>query len=138
MYEIIQKAHSGIAYLSLLLLVVAVANAFVGKMSQRAFAKKDRLIALFALIFAHIQLVVGLVLYFISPKGWAAIGDANLRLTAMEHPAINILAIVFITIGWSTHKKQTEDAQKFKKIAFLYIAGLLLILSRIPWTNWLG
>jgi hypothetical protein len=116
-----------------------VANAFFGLNAKRIFTAKDRKIALFALIATHIQLLVGLVLYFLSPLGFAALSQmANgiLRLTAVEHPFTNIIAIVLITIGWSKHKKTTDDGKKFKSIAIFYSIGLLLILSRIPWHLW--
>lgn len=139
MYFFLQKFHSGWAYLALILLVFAVANAFFGLNAKRIFTAKDRKIALFALIATHIQLLVGLVLYFLSPLGFAALSQmANgiLRLTAVEHPFTNIIAIVLITIGWSKHKKTTDDGKKFKSIAIFYSIGLLLILSRIPWYLW--
>lgn len=139
MYEIIQKAHSGAAYLALAVLLFAVINALMGVSSKRTFEDKDRKISLFALIFCHIQLLLGLVVYFVSPLGMAAFGDmgnAALRLTSLEHPLVNILAIVLITIGWSKHKKEDSSNGKFKKIGFLYLAGLLFILSRIPWNLW--
>ncbi|UOK43281.1 MULTISPECIES: hypothetical protein [Flavobacterium] len=139
MYEIIQKAHSGVAYLALGILIVAVINAFMGISSKRGFEEKDRKISLFALIFCHIQLLLGLVVYFLSPLGMSALGDmsnAALRLTSLEHPLINILAIALITVGWSKHKREDSSNGKFKKIAFLYLAGLLFILSRIPWNLW--
>jgi len=99
------------------------------------------MIALFALIFSHIQLVLGLALWFTSPlvkEAMNQMSNSAMRLTAVEHPLINIIAIALITVGWSKHKKEASSNEKFKKIAFLYIAGLVLILSRIPWTNWLG
>ncbi|HNP32535.1 MAG TPA: hypothetical protein PKN96_04535 [Flavobacterium sp.] len=139
MYTFIQKFHSGWAYLALLLLVVAVVNSLMGMSSKREFTSKDRKIAMFALIATHIQLVVGLILYFVSPLGKAAldlIKDANFRLTAIEHPFVNILAIILITIGWSRHKRTTESKAKFKSIAIFYGLGLLFILSRIPWNLW--
>lgn len=139
MYHFIQKFHSGWAYLALLLLVFAVVNALIGMTSKKEFAAKDRKIALFGLIGAHIQLLVGLVLYFISPLGHALLGemkDADVRLTSLEHPLINIIAIVLITIGWSKHKKGETGTAKFKSIAIFYGIGLLLILSRIPWKLW--
>lgn len=140
MYHFIQKFHSGWAYLALLLLVVAIINSWIGANSKKGFAKKDRMLALLALISIHIQLLVGLILYFISPLGRQALGnlsDPALRLTALEHPLINIIAIVLITIGWSKHKKATTDAAKFKSIAIFYTIGLVLILARIPWNLWL-
>lgn len=86
MYNFIQKFHSGWAYLAILVLVIAVANSFIGKSSQKEFAAKDRKIALFALIATHIQLLVGLVLYFLSPLGSAVFGQMKneaYRLTSL-------------------------------------------------------
>lgn len=141
MYTFIQKFHSGWAYLALLLLVVAVVNSFIGMSSKKEFSPKDRKIALFGLIGAHIQLVIGMILYFVSEVGFKqlsgeAMKNAALRLTVVEHPLINIIAIVLITIGWSKHKKAATSEAKFKSIAIFYGLGLVLILSRIPWKLW--
>ena len=139
MYEIIQKAHSGWAYLVLITLVIAVVNTLIGRNSKKEFSAQDRKIALFALIATHLQLVFGLVIYFISPLGMASLGqmsDKAIRLTSLEHPLINIIAIAFITIGWSKHKKAADSQAKFKSIFLFYGLGLLLILSRIPWSLW--
>lgn len=139
MNHFIQKFHSGFAYLALLILVIAVVNAIIGLTSKKEFTSKDRKIALFALIFTHIQLIIGLVLYFVSPLGKAVLGqmsNADLRLTSLEHPLTNIIAITLITIGWSKHKKLISSESKFKTFAIFYGLGLLLILSRIPWKLW--
>jgi len=139
MYEFIQKFHSGWAYLALLLLVVAVVNAFIGLVSKQEFTAKDRKIAIFGLIGTHTQLLIGLILYFVSPLGFTSLGqmsDKMLRLTSLEHPLINLIAITLITIGWSKHKKLTTSESKFKTFSIFYGLGLLLILSRIPWSLW--
>ncbi len=115
--------------------------------SKRAFAAKDRKIDLFGLIGAHIQLLVGLVLYFISEKGFVKIGELGmgaimkndaLRQVVIEHPLTNIIAIVLITIGWSKHKKGETSTAKFKSIAIFYAIGLILLLAMIPWAAWLN
>jgi hypothetical protein len=62
--------------------------------------------------------------------------DKAIRLTSLEHPLINIIAIALITIGWSKHKKAADSQAKFKSIFLFYGLGLLLILSRIPWSLW--
>ena len=144
MYDFIQKFHSGWAYLALLLLVVAVVNSLLGMTSKKEFTTKDRKIALFGLIATHIQLVVGLILYFVSERGFKlfqiGVGEvmktAVYRLTAVEHPLINIIAIVLITIGWSRHKKAATNEAKFKSITLFYGLGLVFILARIPWHLW--
>ncbi|OAB31561.1 MULTISPECIES: hypothetical protein [Flavobacterium] len=144
MYDFIQKFHSGWAYLALLVLVVAVVNSLIGMFSKKEFFSKDRKIALFALIAIHIQFLVGIILYFVSPNGLnmiKAVGMGGLttesRLLALEHPLINVIAIVLITIGWSKHKKLMTSESKFKTFSIFYGLGLLLILSRIPWKIWL-
>ncbi len=139
MYEIIQKAHSGWAYLVLLALLFAFINSLVKRTSKKEFQPQDRKIALLGLVATHLQLVLGVILYFVSPLGSAAFGqmsDKMLRLTSLEHPLINIIAIALITIGWSKHKKAADSQAKFKSIAVFYGLGLLLILSRIPWSLW--
>ena len=139
MYEILQKAHSGWAYLVLIALFIAVLNSIIGMNSKREFSPKDKRFALLGLIATHLQFVFGLILYFVSPLGSASFGlmsDSALRLTSLEHPLVNLIAIALITIGWSKHKKVETNHSKFKSIAIFYGIGLLLILSRIPWTLW--
>jgi hypothetical protein len=141
MDNFIQKFHSGWAYLALLLLVFAVVNSFIGMSSKKEFTATDRKIALFALIGTHLQLLVGLILYFVSKGGFkqlsgVAMKNSELRLTVLEHPLINIIAIALITIGWIKHKKATTGEAKFKSIAIFFVLGLVLILIRIPWSLW--
>lgn len=139
MYHFLQELHKGWAYLALLLLLIAVVNAIIGFTSKKEFTGKDRKLSLFALIGTHTQLLIGIVLYFVSPLGKDSFGEmsnAALRLTSLEHPLLNIIAIILITIGWSKHKKLINSEAKFKTFAIYYGIGLLLILSRIPWNLW--
>ncbi|UZD23260.1 hypothetical protein [Algoriphagus halophytocola] len=144
MYTGIQHLHSGIAYLALLALVVVIIYMLIGSLSGREFTEKDRKIGLIAFILCHIQLLVGLILYFVSPLGFAmlqtgnAMSDPAARLLAVEHPVINIIAIVLITIGYSRAKKPGPSRGRFRNIYMMYALGLVLLLSRIPWTLWLG
>lgn len=141
MYTAIQTAHSFLAYIVLALLFLASVNAITGMLNKRLFKDRDLRLSLFALIVTHLQLLVGFVLYFISPKGIDAFGQMSnsaLRLTSLEHPLINIIAVVLITIGWSKHKKEESNNGKFKKIALFYSIGLILILSRLPWASWMS
>lgn len=144
MYTGFQHLHSALAYLALAALVLVIIYTLVGALSNRDFTEKDRKIALVGLILSHIQLLVGLVLYFVSPlglemmKSGSAMSDSAARLLALEHPLINIIAIVLITIGYSKAKKLTASKARFRSIYMMYAIGLLLILSRIPWSAWMG
>lgn len=139
-----KEVHSYWAYLVLLILIFAVVNAIIGFTQKKQFTDKDLRIGLFALIATHIQLLIGFIWYFMSPWFELLTTDAatvmktkEVRLLAVEHPLMMIIAIVLITIGWSKHKKKTTDTAKFKMFAIFYGVGLLVILSRIPWNNWL-
>ena len=141
--SILQNIHSYWAYIVLLMLIVAIGNALLGKFMNKSFTIKDLRISLFALIVTHIQLLIGLILYFVSPRfsAWqegvgAVMGDASLRLYLVEHPVTNILAVVLITMGWSMHKRQAESGKKFLRIGLFYLLGTVLLLSRIPWSEW--
>lgn len=138
-----KNIHSYWAYLVLAILIFTVVNAIIGLTQKKEFKDKDLRLGLFTLIVSHIQLLIGLGWYFMSPwykalKSGAGdvMGDKTARLLAVEHPIMMILAIVFITMGWSKHKKKTEDTAKFKTFAIFYGLALVLILSRIPWSNW--
>ncbi|MDG1040407.1 MAG: hypothetical protein P8H13_01770 [Polaribacter sp.] len=138
-----KEIHSYWAYLVLLMLFFAVVNAIVGLSQKKTFTDKDVRIGLFTLIVSHIQLLIGLAWYFMSPVYKAlktdssyVMKDSASRLLAIEHPLMMIIAIVLITIGWSKHKKKTEDTSKFKTFAIFYGLALVLILARIPWNQW--
>ena len=142
--EVLVTLHSYLAYIVLAVLVLAVVNAFAGWLGKKTFSLgKDFRLSLYALIFSHIQLLIGLIVYFTSAKGFAqfqemGVGEmpSAVRQLALEHPTTNILALVLITIGWSLHKKTVTDRTKFMRIAIFYGLGLVLILSQIPWYAW--
>jgi hypothetical protein len=139
----IKMLHSYWAYLALLMIVVAIINALFGLYSKKEYGAKDFRVALFTLIVSHIQLLLGLLLYFVSPKfeQWSIMGSevmktASVRLYLVEHPLMNIIAIALITIGYSKHKNKLTSVLKFKTILIFYVLALICLLSRIPWDIW--
>lgn len=141
MYIGFQHLHSFLSYLVLAGLVISIIWALKGYITKQPFTAKDRKIALLGLIPAHIQWIVGLVLYFLSPLGLtslssAAMQNSMLRLYTLEHPIMMILAVVLITVGFSKAKRERDPKKQFMYIWAFYLVGLILILSRIPWAAW--
>ncbi|MDT0642038.1 hypothetical protein RM553_04255 [Zunongwangia sp. F363] len=144
MYATIQFIHSYWAYLVLIVLLVATFNAIIGFASNKEYGATNFRIALFTLIVSHIQLLIGILLYFTAPyfRMWAEEGmggimaDDTLRLYNVEHPLMMLIAIILITIGYSKHKKKLTSRPKFKILAIFYTLALLVILTRIPWAAW--
>ena len=140
----IKTLHSYWAYLVLAVLLLATLNALLGLLNKKEYDAKAFRISLFTLIVSHIQLLIGLLLYFTSPwfQSWGELGmggvmkDAVQRLYLVEHPLVNIIAVALITIGYSKHKKKLTSAPKFKTITIFYLIALVLFLSRIPWNIW--
>ena len=144
MYTGIQHFHSYWAYIALILLILTIVNSFMGSSSGRAFAAKDRKLALFTMIAVHVQFLLGVILLFVSPY-WETMMESGMgevmknslsRMMLVEHPLTNVIAITLITIGWTRHKKQSGDKGKFKSFAIFYLIGLILLLSRIPFNSW--
>ena len=135
MYNGLLHAHSGLRWIAIILLVVAIINALVSQSSGR-YEKKDRLLNLFAMVFMHIQLLIGLIMFFQSPKvkfseGWMSIPSQ--RFYGLEHLVGMLLAIVLITIGRKKAEKLRGTRDKHRRIMFSYLIGLILILLSIPW-----
>ena len=110
-----------------------------GVLKKEAYSDSDKKLGLFAMIIAHIQLTVGVVLYFISPLV-LPIGDAmqntTSRLYALEHPIMMIIAVVLLTVARSKTKKLSDTSAHKKNLLFFVLASVA-ILSRMPWDQWL-
>lgn len=133
-------AHSGLRWVALFLLVFAIFNAAKSQTSGK-YEKKDKMINLFAMIMLHIQLLIGLALYFTSVKvnfveGWMSsdVAGGMYRFYGLEHLLGMVAAIAVVTMGRSkTEKKLKGTRDKHRKILISYSIGLLIILAMIPW-----
>lgn len=134
MYNILKHAHSGLRWLLLAALIYAIIRGFQSWRSGKAFNKPS---ALIGLIFTHIQLILGLLLYFVfSPlvsfeEGFMK--DGLTRFYTVEHLVTMILAIILITIGYSRGKRKPDDSAAGKAVFTFYLIGLFLVLLGIPW-----
>lgn len=138
MYTGFKHLHSTLAYVLLAGLLISILYVLFAYLQNKGYNRK---MALLGLICAHLQLVVGLVIYFVSPLGIkAASGEAmkisTSRLYFLEHPLMMIIAIVLITVGYSKAKKLTSPKKQNGTVLAFYLIALLLILSRIPWHVW--
>lgn len=128
-------AHSGLRYIVLLLLVIAIVNA-IANLKSGKYQKKDKLINLFTMVSLHIQLVIGLILYFVSDKVQfvkGMMGEASLQFFGMEHALMMLVAIVLITLGRKKAENRVEPAAKHRMILRYYGLGLIVIFIAIPW-----
>ena len=133
-YSILQHSHSGLRWLVLVFLVLAIMNAYNAWKSNTSVWPTHKKTLLFALIFTHLQIVLGLILYFISPKvifAGSSMKDAASRFFLVEHSLGMVIAATLITIGYSKAKRSLSGGGK--SVFMYYLIGLLVILISIPW-----
>ena len=133
LHSILVHSHSGLRYIVLGLLIYAIFNAWSLRFN---YTKQDKLINLFAMVFCHVQLLLGIILMFLSDKvnygeGW--IKNAQTRFYGMEHLLGMLAAITLITLGRRFAEGKELPADKHKVIKKYYLIGLILILISIPW-----
>lgn len=132
MYSILKSAHSGWRYIVLILLVIAVIQAIAGWLGKKPYTEGNRKLNVFTLISAHIQLVFGLVLYFMNDWYKVDSSVAIGRYWKMEHIGMMVLAIILITYG-NARSKKTADAGpvRHRNIALYFGLALVLIIAAI-------
>ena len=143
-FEWILQLHSLWAILTMTIIFYTVLRFFFFSFQTKIFKLLDLRIALFTLIFCHIQFIIGIVLYFLSPKfkwwynGLEEILENNeYFFYLVKHPLLNIFSILSITIGWSLFKKAKTNQKRFTRIGVFYLIGFLLILLATPYGKWL-
>lgn len=144
-YEILKSAHSGWRYLVIILLLVAFINALMGYVGKKPYTEGNRKLNVFALISAHIQLLLGLVLYFLNDWYKGNMADPVMRYWKVEHISMMLIAIVLITVGNARSKKVDSALMKHRTIFVFFGLALLLITVAIftmvkadPSRHWFG
>jgi hypothetical protein len=133
-YTIVQHLHSGFRYIILVSFIYTILMAFIGWLASRPYDNRNRLTNLFAMISAHTQLLIGIVLYFLSPLvafNSTTMKDPVTRYFTMEHGLMMIIALAVITVGHSKSKKLVLPEAKHKIIALFYTLALLIIVGTL-------
>lgn len=133
-YKFLLEFHSGLRYIVFLMLVIAIVGAFANWSGKKAYSEGNRKFNLFTMIAVHTQILIGLVLYFLSPNvrfGGGVMKDATARYWTVEHISMMLIAMVLITIGHSKAKKAVLPEAKHKAIAVFYTLAFVIIVVAI-------
>ena len=124
--------HHYLPYLFFIVLIISIVRAALNKIPN---VKKDIFLIL-TLIFAHIQLLIGLVLLIpmATAVDWSGVmGNAASRFLLVEHPLTMLIAVVLITLGKVKAKKIEDNAKANKAVFGYFMVALILIALRTPW-----
>lgn len=128
LYQILKSAHSGWRYVVFVLLIIAFMQAVSGWFGKKEYTEGNRKLNVFTLISAHIQLLIGLILYFLSPLTKLPAAEAIGKYWKMEHTSMMILTVILITVGNSRSKKLTDSVAKHKSIAIFFGLAFIIIM----------
>ncbi|MBK8444091.1 MAG: cytochrome B [Sphingobacteriales bacterium] len=134
MYTGLLHFHSYFRYIALALLIIIFVKALLGWLSGNKFETIDDKLSLWTLIALHIQTLLGIVLYFVSPNvqlSGAAMKDANLRYWSVEHLTMMLLAVIIYTIARISIKKMTDSNSRFRRLAIFSGSALAIIIISI-------
>jgi hypothetical protein len=129
--------HNFMRWIVLLFMLLTLIKTMSGLGGGKAFTARKT--ALFMMISADIQLLLGAALYFM--RGWAktlgsgseVMGNAATRFWSVEHLAGMLIGIVIIHIAYSNAKKDQPDDSRNKRVFWFTLIALIVILATIPW-----
>lgn len=139
-YIFLRDTHSLLRWIVIIACLWALMRVWSGFLGRSEWTRKDQVAGLVFTSLLNIQLVLGLILYAISPitraamtNFAAAMKDGTLRFFAVEHLAGMLLAVVIAQVGYSISKRAATDRARFLRSAVAYSLAALLIVASIPW-----
>ena len=139
-YLLFKDAHSILRWIVLLTCAWALLRVWSGFFARSEWTKKERMAGLIFTSLLNLQVVLGLVLYALSPLTRAAMAnfaaamkDGLLRFYAVEHLAGMLLAAVIAQAGYSISKRAPTDRGKFLRAAVAYTLAAVFLVASIPW-----
>ena len=140
MYITLLTLHSLFRWLVLLALIYSIYRSYKGYFGNQVFTRQDNHFRHWTATMAHIQFMIGVVLYFQSPivKAFrmnlgSGANDISLTFFGVIHVCLMLAGIFVLTLGSIKAKRKETDREKFKTMLIWFSLALLIILLAIPW-----
>jgi uncharacterized membrane protein len=134
MHSILLMVHSLVRYFVLIFILLVIVRSLMGWLNKSEFTKRDDQLSLWLFMFTHTQLLLGIILFFVSPIvifSKASMADPVARYWLVEHNTGMIIAIILITMGRITMKKLTDGAAKHKRLFIFNVIAFIIIVAMI-------
>ena len=140
MPAILLATHNAVRWLVILLGLIALLRALKGINGGTDYTTGARRAVAFFVMAVHLQFLLGVVLYFVSPlmrqamqDMAATMKDPSARFFFAEHPTLMILAVVAATLTGVIARRGPDDEVKHRRAAIGVAIALGLILAGMPW-----
>ena len=134
MHSLLLTFHSVVRYFLLIFLILLIVRSLIGCLNKSDFGKQDDKLSLWLFILTHTQLLLGLILFFVSPIvifSGASMKDSIARYWLVEHNTGMLIAIVLISIARISIKKMKDGVSKHKRMFIFNAIALAIILAMI-------
>ncbi|GEM84616.1 hypothetical protein [Meiothermus hypogaeus] len=139
MYDLLLSVHNITRWLVLLAAVYLIYRSLSG-LKSRTYAPADRQAGQVYTGLMDLQLLLGILLLFLSPlvqSAWgnlgAAMQNSQTRFFIAEHWVLMLAAVVLAHVGSTRVKKAAEALIKQRQALIWYGLSLALMLLAIPW-----
>lgn len=139
MYSILLFLHSAGRWLVLISLVTSIVIAAKGQLQGRPFTPSANAWRHWTATIAHLQLLLGMLLYFQSPVVRYVVPADPYHLVTEHtffryiHITLMFIAVIVITIGSAKAKRAATDSSKYRTMLLWFIAAQLVLFIAIPW-----
>ena len=134
MLDLLVLTHSVVRYFILVFLMIVIVRSLMGWQQKSPYSALDDKFSLWLFMFTHTQLLIGLIVYFVSPAvifSAASMKDTVARYWLVEHVTMMVIAIVLITMARITAKKMADAVAKHKRLFIFNTIALVIILLAI-------
>jgi hypothetical protein len=137
--QIVLVLHNLIRWAVVIFGLWTLLSALSGVISKRNYTSSDSRSNFLFMLSCDLQLVFGLILYFVNSwfdrlKHLADnMKDANTRFFTIEHSLLMIIAWILVHVGRVSVKRAITPAAKHKRSLLFFGLAILIILAAIPW-----
>ncbi len=139
MYDGLLSLHNILRWLVLLAGAYLLYRSLSG-LRSRIYAPTDRRYGQIYTGLMDLQLLLGILLMFISPLVQSGLGNlgaamksSQVRFFIAEHWVLMLLAVVLAHVGSSRVRKAADALQKHRQALLWYSLSMALVLLAIPW-----
>jgi hypothetical protein len=142
MYAVFLALHNIMRWVVVILAVFALVRAYRGWLGKLEWTPTDRKAGSFFAISMDIQLLLGLILYFLlSPltrpvfEGQMdlVMGNTEMRFFGVEHIFYMILGVVFVHAGTILARRAEDVGAKHRRAAFWFTLVAIVLVVGVPW-----
>lgn len=140
MYSLVLALHSWIRWLALAAGIGATIVPLTDRSASLPSSRADRW-GLFLVTSVDLQLLLGLLLYFVASPNMqairsdfgAAMRDPTARFWAVEHLTMMMVAVILVHVGRVLARKAKSPAAKRTRMLVCFGLATLLMIGGTPW-----